>query len=180
MVPLAAAVMAAVGLASLSACTPALDWRDVRPAGSGAVLLMPCKPQRLQRQVTLAGQPTRLTLHACTADDLTWGLAFADIADPARMGDVLQALVQAALANVAAGAQREATPHKLALQVRGATPHDASRRLAYQGRLPDGRAVQMQMAVFAHGTRAFQATAFGSALPAQDVQTFMESIRFGD
>ncbi len=173
-------VMAAAVLACLAACTPALDWREVRPAGSGAVLLMPCKPHGLERRLTLAGHPTRLTLHACTADDQTWGLAFADIADPARMGDVLQALVQAAGANVSARAEPQATPLQVPLVVRGATPNSASQWVAYQGRLPDGRPVHMQVAVFAHGTRAFQATALGAALPSEAVQTFMGSIRFAD
>ena len=175
-----AALIAAAGLAILSACTPALDWRGVRPAGSGAVLLMPCKPHGLERQLMLAGQLTRLTLHACTADEQTWALAFADTVDPARMGDVLQALVQAAGANVSAGALPLATTLKVPLLVRGATPHNASQWVAYQGRLPDGRAVQMQVAVFAHGTMAFQATALGPSLPAAGVQTFIESIRFAD
>lgn len=160
---------------TLAACSLALDWRDVRPAGSGALLLMPCKPQAQERRVLLAGQSTRLTLHVCTADEKTWGLAFAEVADPARTAEVLQSLLQTAGANVSATASQV-----LPLAVRGATPNPSSRRVAYQGRLPDGRAVQMQVAVFAHGLRAFQATALGSELPAEEVQNFMASIRFAD
>ena len=37
-------------LASLAACQPALNWRQVHPAGSGAVALFPCKPDVDQRQ----------------------------------------------------------------------------------------------------------------------------------
>ena len=159
----------------LSACSPVLDWREVRPAGSGAVLLMPCKPSAQERRLLLAGQTVRLALHACTAGEQTWSLAFADITDPSRMADTLQALVKAAGANVLAAA-----PQVQALAVPGATPNRASQWVGYQGQLPDGKAVQMQVAVFAHGTLAFQATVLGGAVPADGVQTFMESIRFAN
>ncbi len=157
----------------LVACTPTLDWREVRPGGSGVQLLMPCKPNSHDRRLSLAGQPVRLSLHACSAGDQTWSLAFADVGDPARMGQVMQQLAQAAGANIAADAS-QSTP----LRVPGATPHDASQTVVYRGHLPDGRPVKMQVWVFAHGTQAFQATVLGADLPADAVQTFMESIRF--
>jgi hypothetical protein len=159
--------------ASLAACSPTLDWRDVRPAGSDLQLLMPCKPDRQERRLQLSGQPARLVLHVCSAGGQTWGLAFADVGDPARLGDVMQQLMAAAGANIAAVAI-QSTP----LEVPGATPHRASQKVAYRGLLPDGKPVQMQVAVFAHGTHAFQATVLGGDIPAEAVQTFMESIRF--
>lgn len=158
---------------TLVACTPTLDWREVRPGGSGVQLLMPCKPDSHERRLSLAGQPARLSLHACSAGDQTWSLAFADVGDPARLGQVMQQLVQTAGANIAA-APAQATPVK----VPGATPHDASQTVVYRGHLPDGRSVKMQVSVFAHGTHAFQVTVLGADLPADAVQTFMESIRF--
>jgi len=66
----------------------------------------------------------------------------------------------------------------LPLQVPGATPQAASERVRLEGRLPDGRPVQMQLAVFAQGTRVFQATALGEQLPVEAAQTFFGSIRF--
>ena len=59
----------------------------------------------------------------------------------------------------------------------GATPNDTSRRLRLQGRLPDGRAVQMQLAVFARGTQVFQATVLGDAVPDDAAETFFASLR---
>lgn len=159
--------------AGLAACSPALDWRETRPAHTGLALLMPCKPQLHQRQVVLAGATVRMTLHACSAGDQTWALAFADIGDPQRLGAALQALAQAATHNVNATATRE-----MALAVPGATPHGSAKRAQAQGQLADGQARQVQFAVFAHGTQVFQATALGATLPADAAQTFMESIRF--
>jgi hypothetical protein len=159
--------------AGLVACSPALDWRETRPAQTGVALLMPCKPQKHERQVALAGSTVRMSLHACSAGEQTWALAFADVGDPQRLGAALQALAQAATGNVNATATRE-----LALAVPGATPHAFSKRAQAQGQLADGQTRQVQFAVFAHGTQVFQATALGPTLPADAAQTFMESIRF--
>jgi len=160
--------------AALAACSPALDWREVRPAGSGAALLLPCRPQALTRTVALAGRQVRLALHACSAAGQTWSLAFADVDDPAAVGPALEALGRAAAANIGAG-----VGSGLPLAVAGATPNDASRRVALVGRLPDGTAVQEQVAVFTRGTRVFQATAIGPHLPDDGVDTFFGSVRLG-
>jgi len=157
----------------LAACSPALDWREVRPAGSHVTLLMPCKPVLQERRLPLAGASVSLTLQACSAGDQTWGIAHADVADPARVGAALVELRTSAAANVASLAAEV-----LPLQVPGATPQAASERVRFEGRLPDGRPVQMQLAVFAQGTRVFQATALGERLPVEAAETFFGSIRF--
>ncbi|HSM22203.1 MAG TPA: hypothetical protein VK876_08350 [Rubrivivax sp.] len=157
----------------LAACAPALDWRDVRPEGSNMTLLMPCKPTAQQRRLPLAGAAVILSLHACSADGQTWGVAHADVEDPARVAAALAELRVSAAANVDAGA---AEP--LQLQVPGATPQPASERVRLEGHLPDGRPVQVQVAVFAQGTRVFQVTALGERLPGEAAETFFGSIRF--
>lgn len=160
-------------MALLVACSPVLDWREVRAPDSAARLLMPCKPSVQERRVPLAGRPTRLVLLACAAGDITWGLAVADVGSPARVGEALQALALSAGGNVAAAAPTQRLP----LVVPGGTPHAAAQMLRFEGRLPDGKAVRMQTAVFSHGTWVYQASALGPALPDEPVQTFMASIR---
>jgi hypothetical protein len=156
------------------ACAPALDWREVRPADSGVTLLFPCKPDGHARQVQLGPDSVRLQLHACTAAGTTWALAFADIGDPARVGPALLELRSAAARNLGAS-----QPQVLTLEVEGATPNAASQRLQFQGRMPDGRAVTEQVAVFAKGTRVFQAIALGDKLDAEAADSFFGSLRVG-
>ena len=96
----------------------------------------------------------------------------ADLGDPARIGPALQELLGAAVANLSAG-----PPRPLALDVEGATPHPAAQRVALEGRLPDGRAVQEQVAVFTKGTRVFQATAVGARLPEEGLEIFFGGLR---
>ena len=64
------------------------------------------------------------------------------------------------------------------LRVEGATPNPASQRVQWQGRLPDGRAVSGQSAVFAKGTRVFQASVVADKPAAEAMETFFASLRF--
>lgn len=163
---------ACAAMLSLLACAPALDWRDVRPPGSALTLQMPCKPALQERSLPLAGTTVRLSLQACSADGQTWGIAQADVADPTRVGAALAELRASMEARLAAG-PGEAQP----LHVPGATPQPAAGLVRLEGRLPDGRAMQLQVAVFAHGTRVFQATAMGERLAPEATRTFFASIR---
>ena len=159
---------------ALAACSPTLNWREVRPEGSEAQLLLPCRPASATRSIVLAGQPLRLSMLACDAGDVTWALAHADVGDPARVGPVLEALRRAAAGNVGA-AQGDPLP----LAVAGATPNPATMRLRLAGRLPDGSAVAEEVAVFAYGSRVYQASALGAQLPAEGTDTFFASLRVG-
>jgi hypothetical protein len=160
-------------LVALAACSPALDWRELRPAGTALQLQLPCRPASHERSLALAGTPVQLALYACNAGGQTWGLAAANLQDPARVGPALDELRRSGMANIGASA---GSP--LPLQVSGATPNERSGRLALAGRLPDGQAVQMQLAVFTHGTQVFQATVLGPALPADATDNFFAALRF--
>ena len=161
-----------VGAALLAGCAPELDWRDVRPPDSALQAQLPCKPSVQERQVQLADSRVRLVLLACAAGGQTWGLATADIGDPARVQQALTELTRSSSANI--GAQ---TTETVPWQAAGSTPNTAAVRQQMQGRLPDGKAVQMQMAVFAHGTRIFQASVLGERVGAESAQAFFSALR---
>lgn len=156
----------------VGACSPTLDWRELRPQGIGAAFVLPCRPDQQSRKVRLAGAMPVLTLHVCSAGDVTWALAMADLVDPARVTPALTELGSAAVANL--GATDVVT---LPLVVPGATPNPASVRLTLRGQLPDGRPVEEQVALFAIGTRVYQATCLGARLPPQAVETFFAGLR---
>jgi hypothetical protein len=156
-----------------AACTPALDWREVRPAGSTALALFPCKPASHARTVPLAGRRVELTLYACSAGDATYALAFADMGDPAVVTAALSQLKDSALANVGASPSSATQP----AQIPGMTPNPAALRWQVAGQLPDGRAVQEAGAVFAHATWVYQATVVASRLDSEATQTFVNALR---
>jgi len=159
----------------LAACSPALDWRELRPDGTDVVALFPCKAGSHAREVSLAQRQVRMVLYACTAGEVTWALAWADLGDPTLVGPALLELREAAARNLRA----EPTSHTLAFNVAGATPNVHSARLRIQGRLPDGLDVTEQVAVFAKGTLVFQATALGEKLSTEAADTFFGALRAG-
>ncbi len=164
-------VMAAC--ASMLACAPTLDWRDVRPAGSDLVMQFPCRPEAHERKVVLAGSVVRLALYACNAGSQTWALSVADVAAPALVEKALAEMRQATAANLRANEGRT-----LPLRVPGATPAGGTGRLLLSGHRPDGRGVELQLALFAHGTHVFQATVLGERLSPEDAEDFVSSVRF--
>lgn len=168
-------IAAALAAAGAVACTPTLDWREVRPTGSNAQLMFPCKPAGHARQVAMAGTQVEMAVFACTAGESTYALAFADTADPARVTPALAELASAASANLQSGGPTDSSPAR----VPGMTPNDRAARWQLAGRLPDGRAVREHVAVFAHGTRVYQATVIGARPDAEAVETFFGALRVG-
>lgn len=163
---------------ALGACSPAHDWRDVRPAGTELMLQFPCRPVAQQRAVALAGPTVTLSLLACAAGGQTWALAHADLADPARVGAALAELRSSTVAKLDAA---EGPP--LPLAVPGATPNPRSGRVRLNSR-PGAASeaqgpVQMELALFARGTRVFQASVLGESVPADAADIFFGSIGFG-
>ena len=58
-----AALITASGLGA--ACSPVLDWREVRPASSDLTMLFPCRPGTEQRSVQLGAAKLPLRLIGC-------------------------------------------------------------------------------------------------------------------
>lgn len=163
---------ALVALVLAAACSPALDWREVRPQGTAVNSLLPCKPKASVRTLMLAGQSVRMSLLACSADKWTWALATADVAEPARVGPALVALRDSARDNL-----QGQVVGSTAAAVRGATPHEASAALSIAGRRPDGGEAHARVVVFSHGTQVFQATVMGGRPPAGAADPFFDSLR---
>lgn len=155
----------------MAACTPALDWRDVRPAQSRIEAQFPCKPKSASRAVTLAGAHVEMTVHACVADAVTWGLGVADVADPALVAPALLALA------TALQAQAQVPARTQPLHVPGMTPQAGTTRLAMTRRRDGAGAVQVHVALFSKGTRVYQASAIGERPSAQALETFFGALR---
>jgi hypothetical protein len=168
--PLSIGVVAAAALCG--GCAPTLDWREVRPAGSAALALFPCKPRHETRQLPLAGTRVAMTFHACSANGATWALGVADLGDPARVAAALDEVALAAAQNL-----RATAPPGAPASVPGMTPQPRARRFTLAGALPDGRAVQGDVAVFSKGTQVYQAMVVAPAPQRDAVDTFFGALR---
>jgi hypothetical protein len=157
-----------------TACTPTLNWRDVRPARSRLLIQFPCRPSVVERTVALAGATVRLTLYACKAGGQTWALELAETASRSRAEAVLGELRRDIAANVGAKDERTAP-----LSVRGAISAHGATQLVLSGHRPDGRAVRLQVALFTDGAQVFQATVMGEQLVEPAVENFFASLKLG-
>ena len=160
--------------ASLSACSPAFDWREARPQESGAVMMFPCRPDRQQRTARVDDTALRMQLHSCKASGFTFSLSVADVDDPFRVSSMLAALRQQLVANIAGAVAALSLPRMV-----GATPNPNSQFLRIEGRLPDGRDVVVHAAFFVKGLRVYQASvvSHGERPGPDTLATFFDSIR---
>ena len=157
----------------LLACSPALDWREVRPEGGALVTWMPCKPERMTRDLVLGeGPPRRVELLSCTADGTTWGITSAAAEGDGDRRAALRALRAARLRNLE-GHERESAPW----QMPGVVADADAVRLTVVGRHPDGSEIVERAALFAHGGRVFHAAVLGGAPSALALETFFENLK---
>ena len=156
---------------ALCACSPVLDWRDVRPPASGIHALFPCKPSVEARSVSLGGAAVSMSMYACQAGGSTFALAFADLGDPSRVEGALSALSLAQIQNMQASALVLGP-----MQVKGVPLHPQALRQRLVGKLPDGKPVQQEIGLFANGSWVFQAIVMSSHPDTEAVATFFESL----
>ncbi len=157
---------------ALAACSPALDWREFTPEGSGVKVSFPCRPDRHARAVVVSGASVRMAMLVCEAAGSTFAVGFFDVPDPMQVTASLREIEAAMLANLS-GALPSSAPAK----VIGMTPNLQALRVSAAGQLPDGRAVQVHAVFFAKGLRVYQATLIGARPQPQAIETFIDGLR---
>jgi len=166
--------LCAAACLALAACTPSLDWREVRPAGGGVLALFPCRPSQDERTVPLAGVPAKVALQSCQAAGATFALSVTDVQDPTRVAATIDALRTAAGGNLGGAPVVGA-----AAAVAGMTPNPLAQRVRVDGRFPDGTAVREELLFFVKGTVVYQATVLGARVDPSAVDTFFDGLKLG-
>lgn len=156
----------------MSACSPGLNWRQVRTEAASLSLLLPCKPDRASKTVPLGGQASTLSMVGCEAEGATFALAVADVASDAKADEVLAQWQALTLAHMRASAHTQA-PIKIA----GAAAQPAPVRVVAQGQQADGRGIQSQAVYFARGAQLFQAVIYAPSLSTEAADTFFSGIK---
>lgn len=162
----------------LSACSPAQDWREVRPPEApGLRAMFPCKPDHVTRIVTLPSmpQPRAMQMWSCQTGDVTWALSQVQVQDVTQVGPTLAALAQVMQDNLRAASQMAGSQAPVGVtslgpvQVRGMTPQPQALGWRFQARRVDGWGRPLEMGVtawhFAHGLQIFQASVTRPAGP---------------
>ena len=161
-----------VALATLSACSPVFNWRDVRPDGTQLALLMPCKPDKAQKTVPMASQPTELMLLSCEAGGVTFAVAVAEVKDTSKVAATLVQWQSAALSNIKATPATPGAAFKLTGLASGAVMVKAI------GQRANGQAVSSQAAYFSQGSQMFQAVIYADKIAPDVADTFFSGLKF--
>lgn len=157
----------------LVACSPALDWREVQPAGDALRAVFPCRPAQHAREVLLAGRQTEMTMAACEASGMTFAVAHADISVPADVPRALEELRSAAVANV----RHEGPALRSPWVVPGATPNAQAGRLEVDGMLPSGASTHLSAVFFVRGLRVYQATVIAPRGDGDAAESFISGLK---
>ena len=165
------AVSAALS-AALSSCTPALNWREVRPDGSGLEAVFPCRPDRHERRIALAGTSASMQMHVCQAAGLTFAISLVDVDVPDRVARAMAELRTLAVSNIGATDSTVAS-----LQVPGMTPNPQAALLDARGRPAGAERLFLRAAFFSKGLRIFQASVVGAEASVEAMQPFFAGLR---
>lgn len=165
-------------LAVLCACSPALNWRELRVDDAGLRARLPCKPERATRPVRLGDQALEMGLVGCEAGDAMWALSYARWPASQPLGEGLARWQEATLARLAA---EPATPAR-GFVPRGALELPQSQTLHLRAREPGGAELEVQLAWFAHvsaqGATLYQAALYARQPQPEAAQAWLESLRF--
>lgn len=168
----AVAAAAILLLATLPACNPTLNWREVRGSDAPYVVLLPAKPSSHTRTVDLGGLKVELSMTAAEVDDVSYAVASARIADASQRKAALAAMQAAMLRNI--GSEKH---QQRAVVLDGGVPAVEVVAAGRAGR--DRRPVAMHARFAEHGERIYQAIALGPGerLSAEAADTFLSSFK---
>ncbi len=156
----------------LGACSPAMDWREVRPPGSGFVVLFPQKPAQSERRLPTPAGVVMMRMYSVRVGEHMLAAGFADF--PAALeAPLLDALRDALIANINGQltSEREITSagiHGREFNARGTL-----------GRGADAPAGLLQARLLVRGQRYFQLVSLGGpgSLQQADIEFFLGSLK---
>ncbi len=164
---------AAIGLILvLQACSPALNWREVRVGTAPVLALFPCRPDQGVQSVTLGDRTVKMTMMGCEAGGAMFTLAHVDQSSTDD-GEALVALWQGGTLASMQGVQTSQAPFML--KTASATP--APRQIRAAGKRPDGSSVVLRAAWFAKGNAIYQAAIYADSDNDEVAQSYFEGIR---
>lgn len=157
-----------------AACTPSLNWRDVRlesADGSALKAALPCKPDSATRKQQLGDVQVNLSMMGCLSNETTFTLSRIPLSNPLDAPKVLTAWQSSAEANVSA---KSAPMTPVAVAGASAWPPAARVKLL-------GAATQVHMLWFAKQTATsltlYQAAVYGKQPSNEAITTFFESLQ---
>ncbi|MFM8467914.1 MAG: hypothetical protein ACKOAO_10190 [Oxalobacteraceae bacterium] len=162
-------LLAAIWALALLACSPNLNWRELRDADARYTVLLPAKPASHSRTVTLGEMKVDLHMTAAEADEMSFAVASALIDDAAQRSEALELMQQAMVKNIAGN-----ITHQKIIKLKDGTE---ATEIEARGALANGNHVILFARFAMKDQRVYQAVAMGPPhrLSAEIADTFLAS-----
>lgn len=157
----------------LAACSPSLNWREVRPGGGELKALLPCKPDQGNRRQNLAGQEIEITMVGCEAGGALFAVSVAELGTAERAMAVQMQWQASLLGNMQASSSKNSS-----WSLKGAGAQLEPVRLDARGVGPDGKAVMVQGVWFARGSRLYHAVLYAGRISEEMREPFFSGLEF--
>jgi len=169
---------AAAALLALVACSPKLDWREVRGGDAPYTALLPGKPASFSRQIDLHGIKMTMQMQATDVDGSTFAIGSAKLPDSAQALAALEGMKDGMLKNI----NGRVTSEKAAgasLATTNGSRQTRSYDVEARGNLQNGRAVVLAARFVASDQWVYQAVIMGDEkLVTRDaIDTFLTSFK---
>jgi hypothetical protein len=150
-----------------AACSPSLNWREVHVGE--LTTLLPCKPDRATRPITLEGETVNLEMAGCEAAGALYTVSRIQMEDATRAQAIMVRLRRASLASVHASNIRPAA---------NSGDEHSSFDVQVDGKDPAGSAVQAHFKWMMQGQSTYQVAVYAPTLHAGQVEGVVDGVRF--
>ena len=160
--------LAMVCALTLLACSPSLNWRELRDAEARYTVLLPAKPASHSRMVSLGEIKVDMHMTAAEADDMNFAVASALIEDATQRSQALELMQQAMVKNIGGS-----ITHQKTLKLKDGTE---ATEIEASG-IVNGRNMTLFARFAMKDPRVYQAVAIGPShkLSAEIADTFLAS-----
>lgn len=155
----------------LGGCSPTYNWRELHWDSAELKVLLPCKPDKGSRLMTLAGTDAEIQMMGCEAGAALFAIAYVHLGEPEKIA-VGQAQWQSAMLSNMQGQGAQSVP----VLPKAATAQVAMVRLSAKGRRQDGSPVEAQGVWFARGPKLYHAVIYADKLSPEVAETFFSGI----
>ncbi|HTD04036.1 hypothetical protein [Undibacterium sp.] len=169
-------ISAAAAVLALAACSPKLDWREVRGSDAPYTALLPAKPASYSRQIDLHGIKMTMNMMAADVDGTTFAIGSAKLPDNAQALAALEGMKDGMLKNINGRVTSEKSAGASAATTNG-SKQTRSYDVEARGSLQNGQAVVLAARFVASDQWVYQAVIMGNEkLVTRDaIDTFMTS-----
>jgi hypothetical protein len=158
-------------LAMLMACSPTLNWRTAALQGTELQALLPCKPDRGQRPIELAGRPLELQMAGCETAGYLLAFSMVDLHENRLLETAAQQWKSATLLNINASKFQEQP-----FLIQGASAAVPAFSLTATGQTKAGQPIQLQAVWFSRGSRLFHAVIYAKSIDVEVRDSFFSGL----